>query len=328
MTAALDPVALVMWGGVSLLAGGVSLYIVDRRARADSRRIADVVQAYAPEVAAKHNLRRRPAKPRGPIGALVGMPARSFTFRLAYLGVKVDRPELYPISWWLILPVATAVVVVIVAVVVFFTGPIAWFFLPVLWLFIVRGVFNHFQARHRGVLYGQFPETLSMIVRSIRTGITVQDAIRVVAEEGLSPTSSEFARLHDDIKLGTPLIEALGRMVQRIGLIEYKFFSVALVLQSQSGGSLADILESLADVVRKRVALKQRGMALASEARLSIWVLGSLPFVTASGLMVLNPDYLNLLVTTAVGRHILATGIVLLMMGFGAMWYIIKKGLS
>jgi tight adherence protein B len=103
---------------------------------------------------------------------------------------------------------------------------------------------------------------------------------------------------------------------------------VALSLQSQSGGSLSETLENLADVVRKRVALKQRAIALASEAKMTMYVLGGLPFVVAGGLMVLTPAYLMPLVTTSTGKMVLFAGIVLLCLGFGSMKIIIKKSVS
>ena len=210
----------------------------------------------------------------------------------------------------------------------FLVGSLVWVALPVLWLMGTRAVFTHFHDRRSNVLYAQLPDALAMIVRSVRTGMTVQDAMRVVAEEGQWPTSAEFQRLHDELRVGTSLEDALVRMAQRSRLIEYRFFAVALSLQSQSGGSLAETLENLADVVRKRVALKQRAIALASEARMTMYVLAVLPFVTSGVLLLASPDYLTVLVTTPVGKKILCAGIVLLAMGIGSMKIIIKSSVS
>ena len=93
----------------------------------------------------------------------------------------------------------------------------------------------------------------------------------------------------DEIRLGGTLQDALVKLAQRSALLEYRFLAVALSLQSQSGGSLSETLENLADVVRKRVALKQRGIALASEARTTMYVLGCLPFLVGGALLVLDP---------------------------------------
>jgi tight adherence protein B len=167
-----------------------------------------------------------------------------------------------------------------------------------------------------------------MIVRSVRVGVTVQDSLRVVGEEAQKPTSTEFKRLLDEIRLGSPLGEALIRLAERSTLVEYRFFAVALSLQSQSGGSLSETLENLADIVRKRVALRARAVALASEARLTMYVLAGLPFFTTGALMVIDPDYLTVLFTTSSGKKLLFAGIVLLVMGLYSMRLIIRKSTS
>ena len=82
------------------------------------------------------------------------------------------------------------------------------------------------------------------------------------------------------------------KLAHRSALLEYRFLAVALSLQGQSGGSLSETLENLADVVRKRVALKQRAIALSAEAKMTMYVLGCLPFIVSAGLMVLTPCYL------------------------------------
>ncbi len=90
-----------------------------------------------------------------------------------------------------------------------------------------------------------------------------------MAQDSEAPTSVEFGRLYDQVSIGTPLEDALREMAARNKLPEYRFFATALALQSQTGGGLTETLENLADVVRKRVALKARGYALAAEARTS-----------------------------------------------------------
>ena len=161
----------------------------------------------------------------------------------------------------------------------FFVGSAAWLGLPLAWVVLVRMVFGGFLRRRASMLYVQLPDALAMIVRSVRAGIPVPEALRIVGEEGQWPTSAEFVRLYDEIRLGGSLPDALVKLARRSTLLEYRFFAVALALQSQSGGSLTETLENLADVVRKRVALKQRAIALSSEARMTMWVLAALPFV-------------------------------------------------
>ena len=128
-----------------------------------------------------------------------------------------------------------------------------------------------------------------MIVRSVRVGIPVMEAIRAVARETPEPTGPEFARLVDQVSIGVSLDDAVLDMARRCGIPEYRFFATALSLQNQTGGTLSETLENLADVIRKRVALAAKGKALASEARTSAMVLAALPIVTGGGAVGAQP---------------------------------------
>jgi tight adherence protein B len=230
--------------------------------------------------------------------------------------------------WWVLLFIASLFAVVVAGVGVFFIGPVAWASLPLDAFLLVRVVFKFFHNRRTAQLYVQLPDALAMTVRSVRVGFTVTDAMRIVSEEGQWPTSAEFRRVIDEIRFGGSLQDALVKLAQRSALLEYRFLAVALALQNQSGGSLSETLENLADVVRKRVALKERGIALASEARTTMYVLGVLPFVVSAAMAVMTPTYLLPLVTTSMGKKLLFSGIALLCMGFGSMKVIIKKSVS
>ena len=125
-------------------------------------------------------------------------------------------------------------------------------------------------------------------------------------------TQGQFKRVMDQVKIGIPVEEALRDAAERTGVPEYGFFTVALTLQGQTGGSLAETLDNLADVIRKRVALRLRAIALASEARTSAYILGALPVVTGLILSVVNLDYIRPLFTTRSGNYLLLTAIGLL----------------
>jgi tight adherence protein B len=306
-------------GGVSLLLAGAGVYAAESRARVHRERLAGIVSAYAPvAVASTRGGLRLIERTRSIVDARV----------LALLAVSPDRPDLYPLRWWVLVLLSTFLSILVVGIAVGVLGPVAWAVLPALWFFSTRALFRYFERRRSAVLYNQLPDALAMIGRSIRSGITVQDALKVVADEGLWPTSKEFQRLHDEIRLGSSLAEALVRLAQRSALIEYRFFAVALALQSQSGGSLSETLENLADVIRRRVALGQRALALAAEARTSIYVLTALPFLTALALLFIAPAYLIVLIDTSIGRRLLLLGFILLGMGLFSMHTIIKKSLA
>jgi tight adherence protein B len=320
MSVPLNPMIMMAAGGTTAVAVGIWLFAADRHGQATRQRISSLTAAHASAGSQVQGVRRPWAE--------AGREANGFHRALAYLAIEPDRPDLYPMPWWALAFVASMLALALAAGASFFVGPPAWASLPLDACLIVRAVFRFFHSRRSAQLYAQLPDAMAMVVRSVRVGFTVQDALRIVSEEGQWPTSTEFRRVVDEIRVGGSLMDALVKLAQRSALLEYRFLAVALSLQGQSGGSLSETLENLADVVRKRVALKQRAVALAAEAKTTMYVLGGLPFVVSAGLMVLTPSYLMPLVTTPVGKQILFAGIVLLCLGFGSMKIIIKKSVS
>jgi tight adherence protein B len=174
----------------------------------------------------------------------------------------------------------------------------------------------------------QFPDALAIIVRCARVGVPVTDGIRVVARESPAPTGPEFARLSDEIAIGTPLDTALRASATRTGMPEYRFFATALTLQSQAGGGLSESLDMLAEIIRKRVALKARGYALTSEGRTSTVVLCAMPFLIVGMLLVLNPPYIMVMFTDPAGRKMLNVGILMLLTAIFVMRKMIRSTLA
>ena len=317
---ALSPTVVFALMSSLAVSGGALLLLKDQRERAHNQRIAGIVRSYRPTRVLAPSLRR---------ATLDNEDTSTLGVVLSYLGIRVDRPDLYPISWKALLLIATIVALGVIALGVLLADTVlVWFLLPVAWVMLARKLFQYFDNRRNRLLYNQLPDALSMIVRSVRVGVTVQDSLRVVGEEAQWPTSIEFRRLTDEIRVGSSLSDALVRLAERSRLIEYRFFSVALALQSQSGGSLSETLENLADIVRKRAAVKARAIALAAEARLTMYVLAGLPFFTVGALTVVDPDYLTVLFTTSMGKKLLFGGIGLLMLGMFSMRFIIKKSTS
>jgi tight adherence protein B len=166
-----------------------------------------------------------------------------------------------------------------------------------------------------------------MIVRSVRVGIPVQEAVRTVARELPYPTGPEFSRLVSQVSVGVSMDDGMIEMARRAGLPEYRFFATALSLQNQTGGALSETLENLADVIRKRAALKAKGMAMASEAKATAFVLAALPVLIGLVLWALNPAYISLLFTDDTGHKLLAAAVVSLSIGLFVIRTIIKKSL-
>lgn len=249
------------------------------------------------------------------------------TMAASLFNIDLDRLHLYPLRWWLILLLTLATAKALEAVAASFLGPVSLPAIPVAWVILSRMVFGWAANRRKRMLLNQFPDALAMIVRSVRVGIPVMEAIRAVARETPEPTGPEFGHLVNQVSIGVTLEDAVQEMARRGGIPEYRFFATALSLQNQTGGTLSDTLENLADVIRKRVALIARGKALTSEARSSVMILAALPVVTGVMLWVVNPDYIDMLFTDPTGNSLFGAAILSLLIGLGVIKVIIKKSL-
>jgi len=244
------------------------------------------------------------------------------------LRYEPNRRAVYPARPLVVLMLTLVPSAVLARVAAGFIGPVGWMLLPAGCLQLCRMFHGWCEDRFLNTLYNQFPDALAMIVRAVRVGLPVVEAIRVVARENPEPTAREFANLVAQTSIGVPLEDALREMAERNRLPEYRFFATALSLQSQTGGGLTETLENLADTIRKRVAAKIRGHALAAEARMSSYILGALPLVTGGLLSIMNPDYMAVLFTDPSGRNLLLIGIALLGMGAFSMRTLIRKSLT
>lgn len=207
-------------------------------------------------------------------------------------------------------------------------GDAGWFTLPFFVILLTRTFLNSAAAKVSRTLLTQFPDALAMVSRSVRVGVPLAEAIRIVGRECQTPTREEFSKAADQVAIGLDLENALLEMAERNNLSEYRFFATALALQSQTGGGLTETLETLADTIRKRENARKRGHALASEARTSIYVLAVLPIIIGSMLFVMNPDYIGLLFTDPTGEKLLGIAVGMEITGLFVMQQIIKGSLG
>jgi len=189
----------------------------------------------------------------------------------------------------------------------------------------VRFIFTWQHRRYRNALFRQIPDAMGLITRAIRAGLPMAEALRSVGREMASPTKEEFARLTGEVAIGRPVDQALWRVYERSGLTEYAFLSVTLGLQSQTGGSLAETLENLADLVRKRVAMAQRAVALAAEARTSAIILIALPFIAATAMTFIRPGHINTFFTDPQGFNMMVVGLTLMGLGIITIRWLIRN---
>jgi len=200
--------------------------------------------------------------------------------------------------------------------------------LPFISLGYVRWMFGFLHNRRRNKLFMQLPEILDTITRSLKIGVSIGESIKLVARDAPLPTRVEFQKLSENIALGMTVAEGIKIMAADNKLAEYKFMAIAVSLQSTTGGSIANTLENVADVVRNRVSIKLRGKALTGEARASATILTVLPILVIMALAFISPDYIKKLFTTHSGRHYFGVATVMLLMGQGIMRNMVKKTLN
>ncbi|SIR05746.1 tight adherence protein B [Rhizobium sp. RU35A] len=151
----------------------------------------------------------------------------------------------------------------------------------------------------------EFPNALDLITRSIRSGLPLNDAMRLIASDGQEPVRSEFRRVVEGQQVGLSLPDACGRMILTMPLPEVNFFSIVIAIQSQAGGNLSEAIGNLAKVLRERRRMKAKVQALSMEAKASAAIIGALPFIVALLVYLTSPHYLAVLFTDPRGHMIL-----------------------
>ncbi len=173
-----------------------------------------------------------------------------------------------------------------------------------------------FQRKRRlGAFAKQLPEALELISRALRAGHSLAAGLNLVAEEMKDPIKSEFVRVYEEQNFGIPLEDALEEMVDRVPNLDLRFFVTAIILQRQTGGDLAEILDKIGALVRERFKIWGQVQALTGEGRLSGIVLLSLPPVLAVVVYRLNPSYVMMLFEDPLGQKMLAGAVVMQILG-------------
>lgn len=170
----------------------------------------------------------------------------------------------------------------------------------------------------------ELPNAVEAIVRGVKTGLPLNDSIRVVAKDAKEPVKSEFSRVLDQQAFGMSMTEAVQVLLQRVPLPEVNFFVVVISVQQQAGGNLSEALGNLARVLRNRKKLKAKVKALSSEAKASAGIIGSLPFVVGALVSFVSPAYLLPLFATDLGHIWLGVGTLMLSLGIFVMKRMVK----
>jgi tight adherence protein B len=180
----------------------------------------------------------------------------------------------------------------------------------------IPALFVKFSARRRlNAFEAQLPETLITMAASLKAGHAFNAALASVVKEGAEPTSKELARVSQEIALGMPSEAALEAMARRMDSTNFGFVVMAVNIQRTVGGSLAEILDMVADTVRQRQQFSRKVKALTAQGRMSAYVLVAMPFLMGLAIFALNPKYMSVLFTTSAGKVMIAMSLVMMAIG-------------
>jgi tight adherence protein B len=169
--------------------------------------------------------------------------------------------------------------------------------------------------RREEKLREQLPDVLTIMASSLRAGHSFLQALDTVAKEINQPAATEFQRVVSEIRLGRPADDALSALSERVGSPDFRWAVLAVNIQREVGGNLAEILDTVADTLRERATMRRQVRVLTSEGRLSAWVLGLMPFAIGLYMFAVNPSYIGLLFNTRVGLIMLIVAGCLLVIG-------------
>jgi tight adherence protein B len=174
-------------------------------------------------------------------------------------------------------------------------------------------------SRRQNQFTERFPEGLDIIVRGLRAGLPISESIINARSEVPEPVKTVYGQIADGVNLGQNLEEAIGDAAKIIDTPELKFFAVSLSVQRETGGNLAETLNNLAEILRRRRQMKLKIKAMSSEARASAYIIGSLPFIMFGLIFFVNTGYAMELFTDPRGLVMVGVGLTMMVAGIGIM---------
>jgi len=212
------------------------------------------------------------------------------------------------------------IVVAVLAYVVSKRVEVAWvallvgFLVPYSYASIKRGKrFNKFEEL--------FPEAIDTLARAVRAGHAFTTALEMITNEVAEPVAGEFRQLYEEQKFGMPVRDALLNLTERMPLVDVKFFVTAVMLQRETGGNLAEILDNLSYVIRERFKIQRQVRVYTAQGRLTMALLMGMPPIIVMVMLMLNPSFIRPLFSDPIGHTLLVAGITLQTVGY----FVIRK---
>ncbi|MHB2166632.1 type II secretion system F family protein [Alsobacter sp. R-9] len=229
--------------------------------------------------------------------------------RLMQAGLDWDKKKFFLVS--VIMGLVTAIVLMVAlgnpigAAVGMFVGSLG---LP-------RFMLNYLKKRRIKRFTDELPNAMDVIVRGIRSGLPLNDCMRMIANEAQEPLKTEFRTIMEATTMGMPVGEAVMKLYERVPVPEANFFAIVINIQAKSGGNLSEVLNNLSRVIRDRKRMRGKISAMSMEAKASAAIIGSLPIVVGVLVYGTSPDYISLLWTTIHGRIWMGIGAFMMLLG-------------
>ncbi|MBB3121355.1 type II secretion system F family protein [Pseudoduganella violacea] len=170
----------------------------------------------------------------------------------------------------------------------------------------------------------QLPDALDLIGRAVRAGHAFPTAMKMVGDEMRDPIAAEFRTAFDEVNFGISMTDALMNLATRVPSTDLRYFVIAVLIQRETGGNLAELLDNISAIIRARIKLMGQVRVLSAEGRMSAWVLGLLPFGAALMIQLTSPQFLEVLYTDPGGRKMLGMAAFLMFLGVLLMRKIIR----
>lgn len=228
--------------------------------------------------------------------------SKSLSVLLEQGGLKIS-----PMRFW-VSSVVFAVVLTLAAKILGMSGFVVIMAFITGLLGFPRLFLRHRIKRRQKKFLEEFADALEAMVRLLRAGMPVTEAIAMASREFAGPVGEEMSRIYEAQKVGISMPEATLAAARRMPLTEMQMFATGIAIQQQTGASLSEVLTNLAGVIRARYRLKRKVQALSSEAKASAMIIGSLPFLVGGGLYFIDPSYIGILFNTMPGRLMLVGG--------------------
>jgi tight adherence protein B len=317
MSAAL--IALVVFVVVALAAFGMGSIFDQRNARARliKERLAN--ERKAPELAAEEELALLRDEQLSQIPALDNLLRRSTRVSdiqkmLAQGGMSTRAGNFLGMS------AAAGVVVTFVAYALSRRVEIAW--VGMLLGFVLPYAYASYRRTKRFEKFEElFPEAIDTLARAVRAGHAFTTALEMITDEVAEPVAGEFRQLYEEQKFGMPVRDALLNLTERMPLVDVKFFVTAVMLQRETGGNLAEILDNLSYVIRERFKIQRQVRVYTAQGRLTMALLMGMPPIIVTVMLVVNPAFIRPLFSDPIGHGLLVAGITLQTVGY----FVIRK---